>query len=200
MKLMTTPLMINLNRRNCLVIGGGRIAARKIRFLLKEGAKVTVISQGLSKELGELRPQFRYVKKAYSTENIGDVADALPTDCFLAVIATNQKELNEGISGELRRKVPLINIVDNQEQSNFFFPAYLKRGLLKIAVSTSGASPILAKKIKNQLETEFGPEYEDYMEYLMKKRKYALENFRTEAERKEYLEGVTRLKCRGEVE
>ncbi|UTR11061.1 bifunctional precorrin-2 dehydrogenase/sirohydrochlorin ferrochelatase [Evansella sp. LMS18] len=190
---MTTPLMIKLDGRQCLVIGGGRIAARKVRFLLGEGAVVTVISKGLAKELEEYRPQFHYVEKAYSSEDIGSVAGDLPAGCFLAVIATNEKELNEGISEELRHHVPLINIVDNQEQSNFYFPAYIKRGLLKIAVSTSGASPILAKKIKNQLETEFGPEYEDYMEYLRKEREYALVNFETEAERKDYLEKVTRL-------
>ncbi|MBB5174036.1 precorrin-2 dehydrogenase/sirohydrochlorin ferrochelatase family protein [Texcoconibacillus texcoconensis] len=188
---MTAPLMIQLAGKRCVVIGGGRIAARKIRFLLEEGADVTVISRECSKDLQPLRQQCHFLQKDLTKDHVHTIKSLLPDACFLAVVATNNRELNDHLSDTLTQHIPLINVVDNQEQSNFFFPAYIKQGLLKIAISTSGASPILAKKIKRHLQQEFGPEYKNYVKNLQDERTWAQKTFRTEEERKAYLEKIT---------
>ncbi|MCD8500865.1 MAG: bifunctional precorrin-2 dehydrogenase/sirohydrochlorin ferrochelatase [Bacillaceae bacterium] len=189
---MTTPLMIKLENKQCVVVGGGKVATRKVRFLLGEKAAVTVISHTLSEELQLIQRQFNYIDKRIDQRELL-VQQEIPTPCFLAVIATDNRELNHSLANELKKSVPLINVVDNQPVSNFFFPAYIKRGLLKIAVSTSGASPILARKIKRHLEDQFGNNYVSYLEQLRKEREFALNSFDTEKERKDYLENITKL-------
>lgn len=190
---MTTPLMVKLENRHCLVIGGGKIATRKVRFLLKEKAAVTVISSALTEDLKLLQSQFVYIEQNIEAVNLSALQQQLPSSFFLAVIATNNRELNHELATELKDLVPLMNVVDSQVVSNFFFPAYMKRGLLKIAVSTSGASPILARKIKRQLEEQFGIDYTCYLEKLKKEREYALNHYVTEKERKDYLDSITKL-------
>lgn len=190
---MTTPLVVKLENKHCLVIGAGKVATRKIRFLLKEKANVTVISNKLSEDLQLLQSQFHFINHIFDRNDREILKKKLPSSCFLAVVATNDQELNEGLARELIEKVPLINVVDNQLLSNFFFPAYIKRGLLKIAVTTSGASPILARKIKEQLEEQFGINYVNYIEYLKIEREFALNHYLTEKERKDYLEKITTL-------
>ncbi|AST90724.1 hypothetical protein BC6307_05220 [Sutcliffiella cohnii] len=188
---MTTPLMIKLDAKKCVIFGGGKVATRKVKFLLEEGADLTIISENISEELQALIPRFHYVN--ISINNFDEILTYIPTNCFLAVVATNNRELNERIANKVSIHVPLINIVDNQYSSNFYFPAYIKQGHLKIAVSTSGASPKLAKTIKQHLQKEFGPEYKDYLEQLQTEREWALRNLHTETERKAHLQKITKF-------
>ncbi len=155
---------LHLKGKKVVVAGGGKIATRKIRSLLKEEANITVISPHISEEILHWRTEKRI--KVYEREVIpSDFKDA-----FLTFLATNDEALNE----KLARSLPpnqLVSVASNYECGNFSVPAQLKRGKLSVAISTSGASPSLAKEIRNDLEILFSDEYIQYVEFLDQCRK-----------------------------
>lgn len=192
---MSSPFVLQLKNRECLVIGGGTIAERKINHLLTEGAAVTVISPTLTEGLRQRVGDFTFKKAAVAEADVGHEGcsrlDVHWGDFFLVVVATNFFPLNQELASNLSRFVSLINVVDNQELSSFFFPSVVDRGLLKIAVTTSGASPILARKIREHLANMIGPEYREYVEYLAEMRNEIQEKEADPKRRKEMLEVIT---------
>ncbi|WP_416147997.1 bifunctional precorrin-2 dehydrogenase/sirohydrochlorin ferrochelatase [Salipaludibacillus sp. HK11] len=192
---MSSPFVLQLNNKPCLVIGGGKIAERKINHLIAEKAAVTVISPTLTDHLNQQTNDFTYMKtslvesdlKQETCERLGLTWRSF----FLVVVATEVTPLNEMFAKYLNKYVVLINVVDSQVLSSFFFPAVLDRGHLKIAITTSGASPILAKKIKHHLLEMFGPEYRDYTEYLANIRADLHESEPDAKKRKQILEDIT---------
>jgi len=147
------PLFLNVKGRECVVIGGGEVALRKVEVLLGYCAKVKVISPCICAELVELGRQnnIRVVERKYQT---GDIEGA-----FVAIAATDNNEINELVVSEARQKSVLINVVDDAEKSDFIVPSCLHRGDITIAVSTGGKSPALARNLRLKLETVFGDEY-----------------------------------------
>ena len=127
-----------------VVIGGGRIAERKITGLIEAMAVVTVISPKLTPELTEYAEEgkINWKKKDFTADDI--------QDAFLVIAATNKPEINLAVK-KVAAPHQLISLVDNPEESDFILPAVVNRGKLSITVSTSGASPILAKKIKQEI-------------------------------------------------
>lgn len=161
---MLYSMNLRISGRNAVVIGGGKVAHRKVLGLLDAGAKVKVVSPELTRELmglaaeGEISWQaVKYTKK--------DLEGAL-----LVIAATNDTETNLAVKKDASPH-QLVNLADNPEQSDFQVPSVMKRGKLMIAVSTSGASPVLAKKICGQLEQTFDEKYESYLEFLAASRK-----------------------------
>ncbi|NKE06986.1 MULTISPECIES: NAD(P)-binding protein [Mesobacillus] len=161
---MLYSMNLRISGRNAVVIGGGKVAHRKVLGLLDAGAKVKVVSPELTRELmglaaeGEISWQaVKYTKK--------DLEGAL-----LVIAATNDTETNLAVKKDASPH-QLVNLADNPEQSDFQVPSVMKRGKLIIAVSTSGASPVLAKKICGQLEQTFDEKYESYLEFLAASRK-----------------------------
>lgn len=152
----TYPIcLINLNRKRVVVIGGGQVALRKVRGLLDAEATVHVISPQVDHELHVLSqsPQLTVELRDYRK---GDLAGA-----FLVIAATDDLDVNQVVWDEAEQEGCLINVVDDPAHCNFILPALVRRGDLSIAVSTGGASPALARRIREALETEFGPEYGD---------------------------------------
>ncbi|MDP2916392.1 MAG: bifunctional precorrin-2 dehydrogenase/sirohydrochlorin ferrochelatase [Dehalococcoidia bacterium] len=147
------PLFLNIAGKRCVVVGGGRVALRKVRMLLDFGAKVTVVSPELCLEISELAEggKIGAVKRVYSA---GDLKGA-----FVAVAATGSGKTNQEVAEEARRLGVLVNVVDAPGLSDFIVPSYLRRGDVVIAVSTGGRSPALARKIRTALEQGFGDEY-----------------------------------------
>jgi len=147
------PVFLSISGRKCVVVGGGQVALRKVRGLLEHSADVGVISPHLCPELVQLAEsgEIRAFNREYRT---GDLADA-----FVAIVATDDRELNRQVAEEARSKAVLVNVVDDAENSDFIVPSYLRRGEVTIAVSTSGRSPALARKIRTRLEKELGNEY-----------------------------------------
>ncbi|WP_280771205.1 precorrin-2 dehydrogenase/sirohydrochlorin ferrochelatase family protein [Salipaludibacillus daqingensis] len=192
---MSSPFVLQLKNRRCLVIGGGTVAERKINHLVTEGAAVTVVSPDLTEGLRQHRENIDYVQTALAESDVNQ--ESCPRlnlqwrDFFLVVIATDSFQLNETFAKKLGQFISLINVVDNQELSTFFFPSVVDRGLLKIAVTTSGASPILAKKIKKHLLHSIGPEYREYVEQLEIIRKLLHENEPNARKRRALLEAIT---------
>jgi siroheme synthase-like protein len=136
-----------------VVIGGGKVALRKIKTLLECGADITVISPALDPELTELveAKGIDHISREYEPEDI--------KDAFMTIAATDVTETHLKIAEEARNQRTLVNISDSPEQSDFIVPSFFRRGDLILAVSTSGRSPALAKKIRTRLEQVFGEEY-----------------------------------------
>jgi precorrin-2 dehydrogenase/sirohydrochlorin ferrochelatase len=154
------PVHLDIQNRNCLVVGGGSVGTRKVITLLGCGARVTVISPAVSDRLQELaRSDALTIKKrAYQGRDLDGV--------FLVIGATDDETLNHRISDDAERRNTLCNIADRPEVCNFILPAIVHRDDLVITISTSGKSPALAKKLRQTLENQFGKEYGDFLRLL----------------------------------
>lgn len=137
----------------CVVIGGGEVAARKVGALLESGAQVRVISPELHPQLLAWREASRFVHLA-RTYAVGDLENA-----FLAIAATNRRDVNAAVTAEAQQRGILINVTDAPDTGNFHTMAAVTRGDVLLAVSTGGDSPALAAQIRRKLEATFGPEY-----------------------------------------
>jgi len=162
------PMFLKLEARQCLVIGAGKVAEPKIGGLLDTGARVRVVALAASSAVREWARvgKIELELRAFSAEDLDGA--------FLAIVATNSRSLNERVYHEAQRRGVLCNVVDVPDLCDFFYPAVVRRGDLQIAVSTSGQSPSLAQKIRQQLEKQFGPGYTAWVAELGETRKLIL--------------------------
>ena len=147
------PIFVQLADRPCVVIGGGPVAAGKVDGLLAAGAGVTVVSPGLTTELAALARARRiaHVPRAYRD---GDL-----TGAALAVVATGDIAVNVAVAAEGRRRRVWVNAADDPAHCDFILPSVVRRGALAIAVSTGGASPAVARAVREELERHLGDDY-----------------------------------------
>jgi precorrin-2 dehydrogenase/sirohydrochlorin ferrochelatase len=147
------PVFLNVNGRSCVVVGGGQVARRKVEGLLECGASVTVVSPDLCPTLDELARQSKIeaVREPYRP---GALRGA-----FIAIAAAGDNRINRAVAVEAKQAGIPVNVVDGVKGSDFIAPSCLRRGDITIAVSTAGASPALARKIRTRLEKDFGEEY-----------------------------------------
>lgn len=150
----TYPIcLINLEAKRCVVVGGGDIAARKTAGLCDAGAHVLVISPELVPSLQEdlQANRISWLQRAYRS---GDLDGS-----FLVIAATDDPRVNADVWQECRRIGCLVNVVDDPERCNFILPSLVRREELAIAITTGGASPALARRLREKLEGLIGPEY-----------------------------------------
>ena len=154
------PLSVDLNGRKCVVIGGGAVAERKVEMLREFGAAVLVVSPQACSciRLLALDGSIEYLPETYSPE--------LLEGAFLAIAATDDREVNRAVSEDARSRGVLVNVVDDPELCTFTVPAYVRRGDVTIGISTAGQGPALAKRIREILEKTIGPEYGELAELL----------------------------------
>jgi precorrin-2 dehydrogenase / sirohydrochlorin ferrochelatase len=165
------PVMLDCHGQRCLVIGGGRIAERKVQGLLEAGAAVTIVSPSLTPALAELEGKclLTWKNREYAP---GDTKGA-----FLVYAATHDHTVNLKAAEEARSMGIPVNVASEAEAGTFITPAVLRRGRLTVAVSTSGAGPGAAAGIKELLEETLGEEYSYYLDFL--------HSMRTEIKRRE---------------
>jgi precorrin-2 dehydrogenase/sirohydrochlorin ferrochelatase len=163
------PVFLNLEGKLCVVIGGGKVGERKVLSLLQAKAFVKLISPEATPVLQKLAEegQILWEKRIYQP---GDLEGA-----WLVVAATNDPSTQRSIYDEANAKRVFCNMVDVPEFCSFIVPSVVKRGSLTIAISTSGASPAVARRIRESLEMQFGPEYEIYLKLMENLRKQILE-------------------------
>lgn len=161
------PVILRLEGKTVVIVGGGKVAERKVTGLLGTGAEIVIVSPEATDEIQRLHREGKIVWKQKSFSD-GDIKDA-----FMIFAATNIREVNQLIRSSAAPD-QLVTIADDPGESNFHVPAHFQRGLLSIAVSTGGASPTLASKIREQLEEQFDDSYEGYLEFLFSKRKWIL--------------------------
>jgi len=177
------PIMLQLKGKYCVVIGGGKVANRKVTSLLNAGAIVTVISPVLHEKLQEKwrNDLITWFEKSFEASDL--------EDAFCIIAATNYPAVNAKVK-ECTMSHQLLNIVDDAVSSNFIVPATLRRGDLTIAVSTAGANPGLAKKVKDDLSLQFDDYYEEYVAFLQSARTEVLTNVIDEIRKKQILEAL----------
>ena len=163
------PLFLKLAGRQCLVVGGGTVAEGKIQSLVRCGASVHVIAPEAT--LGIRRA-------ADSGEIVWDARPFLPSDLdgvFLVVGATNSTELHEQIFRLCQEAGILCNMVDEPDRCDFYYPAVVRRGPLQVAISTGGRSPLLAQRLRHELEEQIEPEYGPWVEAIGRQRRELFE-------------------------
>jgi precorrin-2 dehydrogenase / sirohydrochlorin ferrochelatase len=154
------PICLDISEKRCVVIGGGDVAVRKILRLLACGAAVTVVARKLTPAIKDMAAQgkLRHVDDDYDERYLAGA--------FLVIGATDREEINDRIAADCRARGIIVNIVDDPGRCDFILPSLVSRGSLSIAVSTDGKSPALARKLREELSEQFGPEYEGYLELL----------------------------------
>lgn len=162
------PILVDLQGKRALVVGGGKVAQRKIETLLEQEASVQVVARELTESLEELRSEGRI-------EFLGNnFSEDFLDGAFLVFAATDDASLNRRVSEAAQRKGLLVNAVDQPSDCNFIVPSVLSRGDLLIAVSTSGKSPAFARKVRVELERHFGEEYGAFLNLMGNLRKEIL--------------------------
>lgn len=144
------PIYLNMRRRPAVVIGGGKVAERKVAALIECGARVTVIGPDATPAIREAasRGEARWLNRGYEP---GDLAGAA-----LAIAATDDASVNRAVAEEAARERVLLNVIDQPELCTFIAPAVARRGPVTLAISTGGASPALARKLRQSLEKGCG--------------------------------------------
>ena len=154
------PAFLKLENRPALVVGGGAIATSKIPSLLNAGARITVVAPKLTCELAELvrNHDITWLPKPFEPSDLSGI--------FLVIAATNIRELNAAVFAEADRRNILCNAVDDIDHCHFYYGSIVQRGDFQIAISTNGKSPALAQRLRRELQEQFGPEYEAWLEWL----------------------------------
>jgi len=164
------PLCLEVAKLPCLVVGGGAVALRKVRTLLDHGARLTVVAPQATAALDRLAERGRIAlrRRAYRTSDLRGVR--------LVFVATNDEALNRRVAAEARRRGLLTNVVDDPQMCDFIVPSILRRGRLLLAVSTEGACPAYAKRLRRALERQFDAAYAGYVELLARLRRRILKH------------------------
>jgi precorrin-2 dehydrogenase/sirohydrochlorin ferrochelatase len=180
------PVMLNMENKKCLVVGGGEISYRKIMELLESGALITLVSISINKNIKSLvdNKLISYIQDNYHT--------AYLENTYMVVAATNNNKVNHEIFKDCSEKLILINIVDDPKNCSFILPSKIRRGDLTITISTNGNSPSLSKIIREELEGRFDESYEVYLNILGDVRKEVINKVKEPWRKKEILETIVR--------
>lgn len=161
------PVFMDIKDKHCLVVGGGKVGARKTATLLKCGALVTVVSQVLSSAFDKLSHASLTLKpKPYEPDDVSGM--------FFVFAATDNAKLNQSVKEDAARLNILCNIADSPDQSDFILPSIVQRGDLILGISTSGKSPAAAKRIRQELDLNFGEEWGPFLTFMGKLREKLL--------------------------
>ncbi|GAN32008.1 MAG: bifunctional precorrin-2 dehydrogenase/sirohydrochlorin ferrochelatase [Candidatus Brocadia sp. AMX2] len=178
------PIFLNIQDKKCVVVGGGDVAWRKVCSLKDAGAKVTVVSPEFCPEL-EKETGIERVRQKYDSKFLKEAA--------LVVASTDDGAVNKMIYSDAVERGILVNVVDKPEFCSFIVPSSVMRGDLCISISTGGASPALARNIREFLEKQFGDEYGEFTKLLSEMRRKILSEIREESVRRDILQRIAGL-------
>jgi len=169
---------LDLEGRRCLVVGGGRVGAEKAHGLLVCGARVTVVSPQLHEDLRSAEIAWR--PRRFRPDDLDGA--------LLVIAATSDRSVDEQVHAAAESRGLLCNVADVPELCNFILPAVHRQGPIAVAVSTGGASPALAKRLRRDIAERIGPEHAELALELQRLRPQARERFATYDERRDYFE------------
>jgi uroporphyrin-III C-methyltransferase / precorrin-2 dehydrogenase / sirohydrochlorin ferrochelatase len=178
------PIFLNLKGERCVIVGGGDVAARKVALLLSAGAKVTVVAPALGATMSEIvaGKKVTYAQAEFQPEDLGG--------CALVFAATNDVAINRKIFESAKeRRIP-VNVVDHPELCSFIMPSIIDRSPVVAAVSTGGASPVLARLIRARLETLIPAGYGRLAKLMARFRNKVKGHFRNSPQRRRFWEEV----------
>jgi precorrin-2 dehydrogenase / sirohydrochlorin ferrochelatase len=185
--MLETPLYIaclRLGGRSCLIVGGGDVGLEKVEGVLACGGDVTLVAPDAVPQLDEYAREgsIRWERRVFEDRDLDSR--------FLAIAATSVTEVNIAVYEGAERRAMLVNVVDVPPLCNFILPAILRTGPLAIAISTAGASPALAKRIRDEIGNAFGEDYARLAVILNDARGWAKATLPTYQDRKEFFEGI----------
>ena len=185
--MLETPFYIaclRLKGRRCLVVGGGDVGLEKVEGLLACDASVILVAPEAHPALADLAAEgsIRWEQRAFDPSDLDG--------CLIAIAATNDTEVNISVFDEAERRSMLVNVVDVPPLCNFILPAIVRTGPLAVAISTAGASPALAKRMKREISELFGEPYAMLAILLNDARGWAKATLPTYQDRKEFFESI----------
>jgi len=185
--MLETPFYIaclKLKGRRCLVVGGGDVGLEKVEGLLACDGEVTVVAPELQPELARYAEEgsIEWLPRRYEPADL--------EGAFMAIAATNDSEVNIAVFEDAERRAMLVNVVDVPPLCNFILPAIVRTGPLAIAISTAGASPALAKRMKREIGDLFGEDYARLAVLLNDARGWAKATLPTYQDRKDFFESI----------
>ncbi len=185
--MLDTPFYIaclKLSGRRCVVVGGGEIGLEKVEGVLACNGDVTLVAPEANDALRALADEgsITWEQRPYESADLEGK--------FMAIAATNDTEVNIAVYEDAEKRAMLVNVVDVPSLCNFILPAIVRTGPLAIAISTAGASPALAKRIKAEIADAYGPEHARLAELLNDARGWAKGNLPTYQDRKAFFEGI----------
>ena len=178
------PLFMELKDRDCLVVGGGRVAWRKVKVLMDFGARVSVVAPEIISEIGELGPDQLLERELLDDDVWGRI---------LVVAATDDETLNQRISRLCQARSIPVNVVDQIQDCSFIFPAYVKRGEVVAAFSSGGQSPVMTQYLKAQIKPVMTEELGELAACLGSLRDVVHSSVQTETARKHLYEELLQL-------
>jgi precorrin-2 dehydrogenase / sirohydrochlorin ferrochelatase len=175
---------LKLTGRRCLVVGAGSVALEKVEGLLACDARVHVLAPDVCPELEELAAQgdIELTRRGFVTDDLAGH--------FLAIAATSDTDVNVAVFDEAERRAMLCNVVDVPPLCSFILPAIVRTGPIAIAISTAGASPALAKRMKREISELYGPAHAELAGILNDARGWAKASLPTYDDRKRFFEGI----------
>ncbi len=185
--MLDTPFYIaclRLTGRRCVVVGGGEVGLEKVEGLLACDGRVVLIAPDAVPELASLAEEgsIEWLRRSYEP---GDLEAT-----FIAIAATDDTDVNIRVYEDAERRAMLVNVVDVPPLCNFILPAIVRTGPLAIAISTAGASPALAKRIKREIADGYGEPYAQLAVLLNEARGWAKATLPTYQDRKAFFEGI----------
>ena len=185
--MLDTPFYIaclRLSGRRCLVVGGGDIGLEKVEGLLACDASVVLVAPDAHPALRELAQEgsITWIEREYESADL--------EGCLIAIAATDDTDVNIRVYDDAERRAMLVNVVDVPPLCNFILPAIVRTGPLAVAISTAGASPALAKRMKAEISAMFGEPYADLAVMLNDVRGWAKGTLPTYQDRKEFFETI----------
>ena len=183
------PLFLDLTDKLCIVVGGGAVAERKARGLLNAGARVRLISPEVTRGVRRLARQgkIEVVPREYQEGDLDGAA--------LAIAATNAREVNMRVKGESKRLSIPLNVADRPDLGDFIVPAVVRKGPVVVAVSTSGLLPVLARRLKEEIDLKLAADYLPYARRVGAFRRILIETVHDPGKKREILRRV----CRADV-
>jgi precorrin-2 dehydrogenase / sirohydrochlorin ferrochelatase len=185
--MLDTPFYIaclRLKGRRCLVVGGGDVGLEKVEGLLACDADVTLVAPEAHPALTELAAEgsIRWERRTFTPDDLDG--------CLIAIAATDDTDVNIGVFDDAEQRAMLVNVVDVPPLCNFILPAIVRTGPLAVAISTAGASPALAKRMKREIAELFGEPYATLAVLLNDARGWAKATLPTYQDRKEFFESI----------
>ena len=175
------PAFLNLKDKTTVVVGGGKVAERKVRTLIKAGAAVKVISPVITAGIKKLKEKgmLKHVKRNY---RMGDIENV-----FIVIACTSSDEINREIA---QNAGGLVNVIDSPSEGNFIVPSVVKQGRLTVAISTDGASPAVSKAIRKEIERQYDKEFSLYLRFLESLRKRVMKEIKNSRQRERFFRSL----------
>ncbi len=184
------PIFLNLKDKKVLIFGAGAVAFRKAKSLVASEAKLSVISRDFSEAFR------RFAKSKKIKLQIGSTIPKQLNSISLVVAATSDATFNQSVYRVCSRQGIWVNVVDDPEHSNFIVPSVIRRGTLQVAISTGGASPYLAKLLRQKFEAELNTKYANLVRFLKKERTRVQKTISSTKVRRNYFQKLVKAKLK----